>query len=625
MASENAKIIFGAEDRISPALASITRGLGGMQAEAARAASSLAAIGVSLSGAAMVSFVKGTIDAADGFNDLAQSIGIGIKELAGWQLAANQSGTSIESVGKGVKGLSQYMVEHGEKLRAAGITATDANGAMVQLADLFRGMPDGVEKTALAVQIFGKAGMDMIPMLNLGSAGLAEAQEKAAEYGKRMAELAPQADKFNDKLAEMQFQLKVVGIEMASHVAGPMAQWLEANSEALRIAGSFTEMLRLFVLNLDAMTTERPAEEIRRLTRAMKEYQEAGSLGKFMQSPTGFIFGGREADLGKQIEFLKFLERQEAMAGAAKFGDYRDARDLSLTTGPTVKRARALLDKSSPASAAKAAKIIPMLPGENSPWEAMPLNALREDQKAAATEEKRLAALRSRYVELADPLQKYRDQLDEIQKLQDMGMLTADQSLEAQFKVQNAMTEAFRGTTSEIEKQNDAARELGLTFSSAFEDAIIGGKGAQQVIQSLAQDVARIFVRKTVTEKLGNAVTDMFSGFDLGSFFGGARAAGGPVDAGRTYLVGEQGPELFIPGSNGTIAPNAALTGGGGQAVRIEVVNPPGRPAEVAGATSRFDPEGMVVSVVLRDIAQGGQVARSLQRTYGLNRAAGAF
>jgi hypothetical protein len=43
----------------------------------------------------------------------------------------------------------------------------------------------------------------------------------------------------------------------------------------------------------------------------------------------------------------------------------------------------------------------------------------------------------------------------------------------------------------------------------------------------------------------------------------GARAAGGPVAPGGSYLVGERGPELFTPGSSGSITPNNALGGGG--------------------------------------------------------------
>jgi predicted PurR-regulated permease PerM len=46
--------------------------------------------------------------------------------------------------------------------------------------------------------------------------------------------------------------------------------------------------------------------------------------------------------------------------------------------------------------------------------------------------------------------------------------------------------------------------------------------------------------------------------------FGGGRAAGGPVNAGTTYLVGERGPELFTPSGSGSIIPNHKLGGGGG-------------------------------------------------------------
>ena len=45
--------------------------------------------------------------------------------------------------------------------------------------------------------------------------------------------------------------------------------------------------------------------------------------------------------------------------------------------------------------------------------------------------------------------------------------------------------------------------------------------------------------------------------------FGGARAGGGSVYGGQAYLVGEQGPELFVPGGGGNIVPNNRLGGGG--------------------------------------------------------------
>jgi lambda family phage tail tape measure protein len=63
---------------------------------------------------------------------------------------------------------------------------------------------------------------------------------------------------------------------------------------------------------------------------------------------------------------------------------------------------------------------------------------------------------------------------------------------------------------------------------------------------------------------LGAGATGSFglgSQFSVGSVFGGGRAAGGPVASGTTYLVGERGPELFMPGRSGTIVPNGAMGG----------------------------------------------------------------
>lgn len=57
-------------------------------------------------------------------------------------------------------------------------------------------------------------------------------------------------------------------------------------------------------------------------------------------------------------------------------------------------------------------------------------------------------------------------------------------------------------------------------------------------------------------------------GSAVSGFFGGARAMGGPVTGGTPYMVGERGPELFVPGQNGTIVPNGV---GGGMAITVNI------------------------------------------------------
>ena len=75
-------------------------------------------------------------------------------------------------------------------VNSLGLTLKDANGAMLPLNDLmlevadkFAAMPDGAEKTADAMALFGKSGKDLIPILDLGSAGLQEAMDDANKYG----------------------------------------------------------------------------------------------------------------------------------------------------------------------------------------------------------------------------------------------------------------------------------------------------------------------------------------------------------------------------------------------------------------------------------------------------------
>jgi hypothetical protein len=68
----------------------------------------------------------------------------------------------------------------------------------------------------------------------------------------------------------------------------------------------------------------------------------------------------------------------------------------------------------------------------------------------------------------------------------------------------------------------------------------------------------------------------------IGSVFGGPRAMGGSVTGGSSYLVGERGPELFVPNSNGSIVPNSRM---GGTTVNISVsgaVDPIGVARQIA-------------------------------------------
>jgi len=151
-----------------------------------------------------------TIELGDALNDMSQRTGVSVESLARFRKAAATSGIELDTVAKNLVKLSKGLYETAqtgkgpasEALRTLGISATDAAGKLktadqvtLEIANKFKTMPDGIEKTALAMQLFGKSGADMIPMLNEGGKAIESLSVKMT------AAFAKKADEYNDKLA----------------------------------------------------------------------------------------------------------------------------------------------------------------------------------------------------------------------------------------------------------------------------------------------------------------------------------------------------------------------------------------------------------------------------------------
>lgn len=130
-------------------------------------------------------------------------------------------------------------------------------------------------------------------------------------------------------------------------------------------------------------------------------------------------------------------------------------------------------------------------------------------------------------------------------------------------------------TTSQMtEFAQQAARNMQDAFADGFFDLFTGqtndlAETFSRMLQRMAADLAASSVLNFLvgdfagTGKMGGLLGSAISSF------GGARADGGPVSSGKTYLVGERGPELFTPKSGGQIIPNGA--GGGSVSVNVNV------------------------------------------------------
>jgi hypothetical protein len=171
----------------------------GVAAAAGTAAGQIIANSITASVRAVTAGFTGAINRIGDFVDASQKFGVSAEHLMGFSHAADLSGTSMEGLAKGLQKLAVNLTsvaggDTGGKAAATftalGISATDASGklqsaeaVMIQVADKFAGMEDGAAKTAMAVAMFGKAGADLIPMLNLGSAELARLSNEAKSLG----------------------------------------------------------------------------------------------------------------------------------------------------------------------------------------------------------------------------------------------------------------------------------------------------------------------------------------------------------------------------------------------------------------------------------------------------------
>lgn len=164
---------------------------------------------------------KGVIDNGDNLYKMSQKIGVSVESLGALEHAAKLSDVSMEGLQTGLKKLSTAMLEsaaggrdQAALFRTLGVESKAAEGALrptqdvlLDLADKFAAMDDGALKSALAVKLFGKSGLDLIPLLNAGRAGIAEMTDEADRMGLVIStKTGKEMEEFNDNLTRMQAQ-----------------------------------------------------------------------------------------------------------------------------------------------------------------------------------------------------------------------------------------------------------------------------------------------------------------------------------------------------------------------------------------------------------------------------------
>ena len=172
------------------------------------------------------------------------------------------------------------------------------------------------------------------------------------------------------------------------------------------------------------------------------------------------------------------------------------------------------------------------------------------------------------------------------QKITDI--LTANQGLKNQKTEIDKINEASQ-------RQAEVFAEIGRTIGSQITDALVGAingtKSLGESAKAILNDLANSLLRMGINSMLGG----IFGGTKIGGFLGFANGGRPPV--GRASVVGEKGPELFIPSTAGTIVPNDRL--GGGVTNNI-VVNVDASGSSVEGNEQESRELGLVISAAIQ-------------------------
>jgi hypothetical protein len=496
-----------------------------------------AAIVAALSVRSIASAIQGQINLADEVAKTSQKLGIQAEELQKLRYAADLSGASADTLTKAVTRLAVDAQNGGKALASIGVSARGSNGEMksaqtlfTEVAEAVSKMGDGTQKTAAAVQLFGRSGADLIPLLNSGAAGIKAMTDEASQLGFVMdTEMTDAAQRFNDNLTRL--------------------------SKAKD--GLFVQVTRQLLPALEALTNE--------MVAFAKEGTMAATIGKSIVTvfQTVAVVGSDLYFVISQIT-LALVALVDSAAKVASF-DFSGAASVWTEYNKQANEARERLDSFQSAlfsvgeTAKQVGNEVDKTFGGGGGGGA---DSKRERESYLQWMEGFEQAARDRQVKIVENqiTQEQAALREHMNWIESMEQATQDRLYQIQEKRltdQEALMEKTRQGYVQLGEQ------IGSSIGNNLENAIMTGMKFKDVVRAIIQDMIRLAIQKTIVNSLTGGFGSMF-----GSLFGGGRALGGPVKAGTSYLVGEKGPELFTPGMSGNITPNGA---GGGNSVVVNV------------------------------------------------------
>lgn len=498
------------------------------------------------------------IQAADNLAKTAAKLGISADELAGLRFAAEQTGVNLRTLDLGLQRMVRRVAEAaqgtGEAQKALKELGLDAKELAAQSPDeQFRRIADAMQnvgtqsdKVRLGFKLFDSEGVGLVNTLASGRSQLESFAEEARKFGLTLT--GRQLENVQ-KAADAQNRVSKAFAGFSRQLGASFAPALISGANAVaNIVARVTEAIPKFAAwsasifgvrrELESLAIVDINEELRILDKELNEQRglwksQRAELAKYTDEQGNV--SARAADLVANFKIQ-----------TAVVDDLNDRYNDLIRT-------RLQLRKESEVQGGAFVGITPSaeqrqaLAEVQNRWRAIS----EEFQSYLVQQERFESSAASIFSQTRTPIENFMSRIREARELLDSGFITEDTFDRYNRILSEGLVDPVKDAVDKVDKQG---KELGLTFQSAFEDAIVEGKKFRDVLEGIYKDILRIAIRKSITEPLGSF---------FGGLFGGGKALGGPVAAGVPYVVGERGAELFVPSQNGTIVPNNKMGGGG--------------------------------------------------------------
>jgi hypothetical protein len=571
-----------------------------------------AAVGTALAaaGTAAIYFGKQLIDGLDALNDVKDATGASIENISALEDVALRTGGSLENVSSILVKFNSVLKDADGKnvasqaLKALGLDAEelkriDPAEALRQTAAALAAFSDDGEKARYVQELFGKSVKEAAPFLK-------DLAEQTELVGKVTAEQAQAAEDFNKTLFEMNKNV----VDLSRSLLGPMVSSI---NEVVKAFKEGREAGRGF-LDIGLSNYWKQVKEFWGV-KDMNAPQVGGGRGFVNPSlpetrpilptlPTASITKApkaaakeRETELQRYVEALqKQIQKVKELSVEEKLLDDIRTGSLKLQKGETTDRAlalakqvdslKAMAEYTKLAQEAEKERTDVLLKAATTQEEQVKTltegnKALREETEMIGKNAEAQAAIESARISSAIAIKE-----QALAEAENAGALarTTD-AIREQIRllterkdlvVQKGVTEKL---AEDSKKAEDFAKSVGAAFESSFEKAILEGGKLSDVLKGLAKDILALTLRQSITGPLASLIGGSLGGGgaasfanliggmggdSLGAFIGiKGFANGGSPPVGKISMVGENGPELFVPNTAGTIIPNHALGGGG--------------------------------------------------------------